>query len=288
MTLVHLATGNHPLKIGQASIEKALKQSGISSRFTQFILGLIQPDPDKRPYDCASALKKLEQAGGIKNSILKLRNRDIRGEGRIIIGAASILPNSGLTSLCMMIGNYFKKNGFTCALAELHPNGDFRDICDAFEQADTLKSRNESSFEAAGMTFFPGISEFCQISGKRFDVLILDLGLIKNEGAIRELSRADIKLILCPGAVWKFPRIFETLEQLKYAQNGWIYAVCSSQKNEEQMLKELYRLSPVVTFPLVINPFTISKDVEKHISSAIDHIFSLSGLPKRLPRGRFL
>jgi hypothetical protein len=88
--------------------------------------------------------------------------------------------------------------------------------------------------------------------------------------------------------VWKFPRIFETLEQLKYAQNGWIYAVCSPQKNEEQMLKELYRLSPVVTFPLAINPFTISKDDEKHISSAIDHIFSLSGLPKRLSRGRLL
>lgn len=279
MTLIHLATGIHPLKIEQSAVARVLKEAGLSPKFIMLIKELIQTDPDLRPIDCKVSLKKLEQIISGRRTFFKLKSKEFKGEVRTVIGIASILPNTGLTSLCMMLGNYLRKHGLSTAITEMNPNRDYWDLCDAFEQADMLKSKKESCFEAMGISFYPEISDLSQVPRKKFNVTILDLGCIKSENSIRELNRADIKLVLCPSAVWKLPRIFGTLEQLQpQALNDWVYAVCSSQKTEEQIIKDLYKLSPVVTFPLASYPFTYSKDNDKRIGSAL----------KKLSRGRFL
>ena len=276
MTLIHLSTGIHPLKIEK--LEKALKQSEISAKFIRFIMELIQTDPDKRPHDSVDALKKFERITTSGKVFLRESHKEFVGGQKSIIGISSILPNSGVTSMCLMIGSYLKKHGFHIALAELNSSHDFSRLYDVFEQTDSLKCKSDSCFEALGMTFFPEVSKLYEISRKKYDILILDIGFLKNDDVLRELDHSNIRLILCPAAIWKFPQIFEAQEKFKsVAQDDWIYAVCSPQKQEEQMLKKQYLINPVVTFPVPLNPFYVSREDEKQIGRALEHVFHFAG-----------
>lgn len=278
MTMVHLATGIHPLSLGKIPAKTALKQSGVSARLIRFIMELIQVDPDKRPQDSGDAINKLEEITNGKRVFTKKSRKVFEGGLKSVIAISSVIPNSGVTSFCLMLGSFLKKQGFRTALMELNPSGDFTRLREALDQLGSLKCKSESHFEAEGLTFYPEVFESSQISRKGMDIIILDLGQLKNERELRELNHADIRVILCPSAIWKFPRILEFQECfIPHNHEEWIYAVLSSQRQEEQILKKQYQLDPVVTFPVPLNPFSCSKEDERRIGSTLEHIFHLSG-----------
>ena len=281
MTLVHLATGLHPTKLNKLSIRPALKQAGLSARYIRLILEMIQTDPDERPINCEDALKKLEKTNQTKS--LFYGNKLMNGELKCVVAVSSILAGSGVTSFCMMLGLFFSKRGFKTALAEINPSLDFERLREVMEGMGNIKSRDGHHFELEGITFYPSVPESSQIPRKGFDIVILDLGILQNERGVRELNRADIKLVICPKTLWKFPRIPDFIERLgSFAQEEWIYVLTSSQKYQGQILTKQYQLEPLVVFPSLQDPFFILKEEEKSIGYALQQVFRHTGLNIRL------
>lgn len=279
MTLVHLATGIHPLKLDTAHVQSALKQAGISARFLHFLLRLIQTDPSRRPQCCSDALKELERIT-LPKSLFAGRNstKGFQGGFKSVIAISSVLPGSGVTSFCLMLGSFFSRQGLQTALAELNTSRDFERLRIMLEQAGELKKKSEASFETEYMTFYDAITDSSQIPRKNHDVIILDLGALSSERGVQELNHADIRLILCPNVPWKYPHLLEFQERYRYlTKDAWIYAVCTPHKYEEQYIKKQYKLDPLLSFSYPLNPFSFSTDDEKRIGRTVKQIYYLAG-----------
>ncbi len=287
MTLIHLATGIHPAKCDNTSIGPALKKSGLSGRFIKLILELIAADPDKRPVNCDNALIKLGKTTLPKNSFHIDSPKFHKGEMKCVVAISSMLPGSGTTSFCVALGSVFSKRGFHTALAELNPSGDFNRLKEMAEQMGYIKNDGGACFEIEDLTLFPSVQESSLIPRKRFDMVILDLGVLKNERGVRELNRSDVKLVLCPASLWKFlliPVFFEGMKS--YRHEEWIYAAMTSEKYQHQILNRQFDLEPLVVFPSIQDPFNTSREEEKSILNAMEQVFRHTGLRAGLKSGR--
>ena len=279
MTLVHLATNIHPLTLGN-SIETALKQSGISARFTDFLTELIEPDPDKRPRDAAEALKKIDRimSGMTGGKFFFGRGRnDADKNFKTVIAVSSVMPNIGTTFVSLALGTFFTKHGYHTILAELNSSGDFNAIKEGLDRTGSLKLVTESCFEAERMIFYPGVADSSRMSRKGADVVILDLATVKNDRVLKELNRADMGLILCPGSFWKYRHITKFRESFgPLINDGCVYAVRSSDRHRRNLKKEC-KIANIITFPLLDNPFYLSKEEDKVIGQVLERAFRMTG-----------
>ena len=279
MTLLHLATGIHPLQIRKDNVIPLLKKAGISKRFAGFISELIEPDPANRPRNSDDLLKKFHKATR-KTPIQFHYNKDkiVFGNGKSTLAVASILPNSGVTSLCIALGICFKKSGYRTALAELNNSGDFERIKSEFETLYALDDAGSNYFQAEGLRFYPSVTDAGIIPKNQLDIIIQDLGTMQNERTVREFNRADIKIILCPNVFWKFSHIKDFENKFSNSlMDDWIYAVFSHDKHEEKILKKNYKLNTVLTFPQVFDIFNPSGADLKLIKKAVIKLFGCTG-----------
>lgn len=275
MTLVHLATGIHPLKTGEGSIRVLLKNSGISKGFSKFILGLTEPEPAKRFQDAQTALKALNNIAGSKRLIFKRNIKTQASMFRGVIGITSYLPGSGATTLCLALGRYLAKAGKKTVLIELNNSGDFSRLEEILDDLGELKIRRENSFEAGEIVFYPGMSDCSEISRKGVDIVILDLGHLNNEHKLRELNRTDIKLVLCPRVPWKYSIFLEYDGGIKsQTKDEWIFVADTSDDFDKQMLNK--NIKHLVSYSLPKNPYYFTEEERKNTERFFKEICSIA------------
>lgn len=277
MTIIHLATGIHPVKLGPDRLKDALKKAGISQRYTRFILKLTQTDPNKRFQTCEEAIEEL---GRIINSerlfFYNIRNEERSFKG--VMAIASVLPASGVTSLCLAIGKYLSNNKINSILVELNSSGDFDRIREYLDELGEVKIQSENRFEANNLIFYPSVSDFGEISRKGVDVIILDIGQLNTERKISQFNHADIRVIVCPCVPWKYDLFSECSKEIRSpAKDEWIYAANTTQSYEHQKLKKLLGCNRLVLYSAVKNPFYLSTEDHKSIGTALNEICKLAG-----------
>lgn len=276
MTLVHLATGIHPLKIKAGKIGTLLRSAGISKAFTKFILGLVEPDPANRLQDAKAASKVLNDAVKPKRSIYKSNLKNQASVFRGVIGITSYLPGNGTTSLCLALGRHLTRTGKKTALIELNNSGDFNRLGEILDNLGELKIRRGNCYEAGDMVFYPCMSDSGEISRKGIDIVILDLGQMNTEQKLRELNRADIKLILCPRVPWKYSIFLEYDGGIKsQTKDEWIYIACTSYNFERQIFNKKVR--HLVTYSLPKNPYHFTEEEQKNTERFFKEICSIAG-----------
>jgi len=277
MTLAHLATGVHPLKMEKGRMGDYLRSAGVSRSFIKFILGLTEPDPANRIQDADSALKVLKNISGIKNRyFFRIPAREHEKPAfRGAIGVAAYFPGNGATSLCLALGRFLAGKGRKTALIEFNSSGDFNRIGELLDDLGELKVKRENAFETGNMIFYPGICDLSEIPRKGIDVIILDLGLLNTEQKLRELNRTDIKLIMCPGASWKHALFVEFNESLKSkSMNEWIYITSTSDSYERQRLSK--NVKNLVQYSLPKNPYYLTEEERKKTEKFFRQICMIS------------
>ncbi len=283
MTLIHLATGIHPLKMDKTPLGCVLKRLGLSSTMIKLILDLVHPDPEQRPQSARDVLQRFNKASVFRTIFTQPKQRIIQRDFRGVIGLASVLPHTGLTSLALMLAAFFKKQGYRTALAEVNSSGDLNRLKKAFHQAGKIRSVGEDAFEAEGITFFPGVQDRGMLSKKGLDIILVDLGELKNEKLVREFNNSDIKMILCPNAPWKLESILSFRERFEaFNRDDWVYVLYGAHKHEHQTLKQLAPVEPLVLFPSHREPFCLSGEDESRIRHAMKQVLDLNGQQVRL------
>lgn len=277
MTLVHLATGVHPLNMEKGRMGSFLKDAGVSRNFIKFILGLTEPDPANRIQDADTALKVLKNGSGLKNRRFFISPAGKHGKTvfRGIIGVASYFPGNGATSLCIALGRFLSGKGKKTALIELNSSGDFNRIGEILDDLGELKVRRENSFETGNMIFYPDISDLSEIPRKGVDAIILDIGQLNTEQKLRELNRTDIKLIMCPGASWKHALFAEYNEVIKSNfRHEWIYITSNTDRYERQRLSK--SVQHLVPYSLPKNPYYLTEEERRNTEKFFRQICLIS------------
>lgn len=276
MTLVNLSTGIHPLKIGTGKIDTFLRGVGVSKEFTKFISSLIEPNPENRFLDAQTALKTIKNSTKHRKQIFKKSpDKEIFNTFRGVIGITSYLPGNGATSLCLTLGRFLSGKGKRTALVELNNSGDFNRLGEILDDLGELRIKRETGFDAGDIVFYPDMTDSGEISRQGVDIVILDLGQLNSEQKLRELNRTDIKLILCPRAVWKYSLFTEYDDGIKSpSKNEWVYVADNSDSFERQILKKKFQ--HLVTYQLSKNPYYLTEDEYKNTERFFKEICLIS------------
>jgi len=276
MTIIHLATGIHPVKLGSGKIKDALKKAGITPRYIHFILKLVQTDPCKRFQTCEEANEELGRI--INPESLFFYNKKAEKSFKGIIAIASVLPSSGVTSLCLAIGKYLSNNKIKSVLVELNSSGDFDRMREYLDELGEVKVQNENRFETNNLVFYPNASDFGVISRKGIDAIILDFGQLNTERKISQFNHADIRIIVCPYVPWKYDLFSECHKKIQSpAKDEWIYAANTFQSYEKQKLKKILGCNRLVHYSTVNNPFYLRTEDQKRIEAMLNEICRLAG-----------
>lgn len=279
MTIIHVATGIHPIKLRSDRIKNSLKKEGFTQNFIRFILKLTQNDPYKRFQNCEEAICELGKIINPERLFFKQGlMKNAKGSFKGIIGIASLLPNSGVTSLCLAIGKHLSENKANSVLVELNSSGDFDRMREHLDELGEVKTQEENRFETNNLTFYPNASDFGEVSRKGVDAIILDLGQLRTEKKINQLNYADIRLVICPCAPWKYNIFSEYIKNIKSStKNEWIYVANISQNHERQKLKKLLGCNELVLYSTVKSPFYPDIEEKKRIGLAFNEICRLAG-----------
>ena len=279
MTIIHLATGIHPVKLGSDSIRDSLRKAGITQNFIRFVLKLTQTDPLKRFQTCEKAIEELDRIMNperqfLKNYIAKKAKKNFRG----VIAIASVLPASGVTSLCLAIGKHLSDNKVNSVLVELNSSGDFNRMRQYLDELGEVKYQSDNRFETNNLIFYPNASDFGEVSRKGIDAVILDVGQLNAERKISQFNHADIRIVVCPCMPWKYDLFSECNKNIESStKNEWIYAASVTQSYEGQKLKKLLGSNKLVLYSAVKNPFYLSIEEHKRIGTALNKICALAG-----------
>lgn len=279
MTIIHLATGIHPVKLESERKKDALKKAGISQKYIRYILKLTQTDRNKRFQTCDEAISELSKIIKPEGLLFKCGiHKKAKGSFKGMIGIASVLPGSGVTSLCLNIGKHLADNKVSSVLVELNSSGDFERIRAYLDELGEVKMQNESRFEVNNLTFYPHASDLGRVSRKGVDAIILDLGHLNSERKISQLNHSDIRIILCPCVPWKFNIFSECNKNIKSpAKNEWIYAASNLQRQDGQKLKKLLGCKEIVLYSTAKNPFYPSAEEQKCAGDMFDRVCRLAG-----------
>ena len=278
MTIIHLATGIHPVKLGSDSIRDSLRKAGITQNFIRFVLKLTQTDPLKRFQTCEKAIEELDRIMNperqfLKNYIAK-KPRKTSGSNSNCFGAAG----KRVTSLCLAIGKHLSDNKVNSVLVELNSSGDFNRMRQYLDELGEVKYQSDNRFETNNLIFYPNASDFGEVSRKGIDAVILDVGQLNAERKISQFNHADIRIVVCPCMPWKYDLFSECNKNIESStKNEWIYAASVTQSYEGQKLKKLLGSNKLVLYSAVKNPFYLSIEEHKRIGTALNKICALAG-----------
>ncbi len=278
MTIIHLATGVHPLKLGSGNIKNLLKKEGLTQGFIRFIQKLTETNPNERFLTCQEAMAELEKIikhGSLLSNHSTTKKAGINFKG--VIGISSVLPASGVTSLCMALGKYLSENKISSVLVELNASGDFDRMREYLDELGEIKIQGENRFETNNLIFYPHAPDFGEIPRKGIDVIILDLGQLNSERKINQFNHADVKLVLCPSVPWKHSLFSECIGNINsLTKDEWIYLANTSPGYERQKLRKLLGCNGLVFYSSVINPFYLNPEEKKRMGIAFKEICKLS------------
>lgn len=279
MTIIHLATGIHPIKLGLGSIKDTLRKEGITRSYIRFILKLTEADSDKRFQTCDEAIEELGRLTNPVSFFFTCNNaRESKKSFRGVIGISSMLPASGVTTLCLALGEYLSGKKITSVLVELNSSGDFNRMREYLDELGEVRIQSGKRFETKDITFYSDAPDFGGISRKGVDVIILDIGQLNTERKINALNHADIRLVVCPCTPWKYSLLSECSKSIESStKNEWIYVARVSQNFERQKLRKLLSNHKPVFYSSVMNPFYLSAEEKKSIGIMFKEICRLAG-----------
>lgn len=131
-----------------------------------------------------------------------VRHEIKRTVNKRMIGIAGSERHIGVTHHTVVLANFFRKQGFMVALAEMNPSGAFDRICDDYEE----KKFRDGYFTLNGIDFYanfdtdmlPGILEHS------YNIVILDMGVY--ESCDRTLfERCEDRIVIAGAKPWELP-----------------------------------------------------------------------------------
>lgn len=119
---------------------------------------------------------------------------------RHMIGVAGSEGNIGVTHNAIILANFFRKNGFMVALAEMNPSGAFESIRDSFEE----NIFADGYFTMNGIDFYPDVDDEKMeiIQSHSYNVIILDIGQYQEETK-GMFERCDDRVIIAGAKPWE-------------------------------------------------------------------------------------
>ena len=129
-----------------------------------------------------------------------VRHEIKRTVNKRMIGIAGSERHIGVTHHAVVLANFFRKQGFMVALAEMNPSGAFDRICDDYEE----KKFRDGYFTLNGIDFYanfdadmlPGILEHS------YNIVILDMGVY--ESCDRTLfERCEDRIVIAGAKPWE-------------------------------------------------------------------------------------
>lgn len=192
--------------------------------------------------------------------------RKLREDGRChprnIIGLMGVHPGAGVTYTSIMISFFMGENlGRKTALVESNEHSDFNRLQKVFQW-----SKEETNFFSfANIDFYKnGNSKLItKLLADDYESYVLDFGYdYKNNWD--ELSRCDVKIIVCGHAEWNQQKLIHFMQQTEIGKqnNTWKILIPCANKNVIQRLRTINKIR-VDSTPYQDDPTKLSKEVVK-------------------------
>jgi hypothetical protein len=279
MTLFHLATGIHPAQAAHDEIEDILRQNGISHGFSSFINNLVRHDPSKRIGDAGTCLVLLDRMDSPQRPGTASACHSLYA-GRLTIGVAGVVHGIGATFTALCLANYFASMGHRTAFVDYCANGDLARLEAIMHRSSRVTYADEKSFVADGITYFRDGRTALGKPARGFGRVLCDFGCLRDEKAVSEFNRSDIRLVICPPADWKLALIDDYIARMSpYDPNReWIYAFPSFGKADKKHIKKTLKTNNVLFFPHISNPYSQNKNEQKSIQAVLKEAMPMSGI----------
>jgi len=281
MTLFHLATGIHPAKAAHDEIDGYLRQSGISRELTSFIKALVRHDPSKRICDARTCLVMLDRMDGRQRQEKDAACSGLYA-GRLTIGVAGVAHGIGATFTALCLAGFFASLGHKTAFADFCGNGDLGRLEEVLYKSDRLAHTDEESFAADGITYFRDGRTAVGRSARGFGRVLCDFGCLRDEKAIGEFNRSDVRLVMCPAADWKFALIGDFMARMSPhdPNREWIYVFPEFGKADRNLVRKTLQTNHVLFFPRVSNPYSQNRNEQKNNRAFFEEAMQMSGIER--------
>ena len=175
-----------------------------------------------------------------------------------MIGVAGAESNIGVTHNAIVLANYFRRQGFMVALAEVNDSGAFKEICKDYEES----MFEEGYFTMNGVDFYPDMEceDMQAIQTRSYNVIILDFGAYSGKNR-EAFERCEDKIIIAGSKSWELDavnRIFANASKDVLLK----YVFCfnfTMQKEYEAIRKGMGELQSVHFLKYSEDPFTESE-----------------------------
>lgn len=188
---------------------------------------------------------------------------------RHMIGIAGSEENIGVTHSAIVLANFFRKNGFMVAIAEMNQSGAFESIRDSFEE----NFFTDGYFTMNGIDFYPNVDDEKMevIQSHSYNVIILDIGQYR-EDTKGMFERCDDRIIIAGAKPWEMENmnnVFalasrDVLQKYIFAFNFTPEKDYEGIRNGMQELKNVFFLS-TANDPFSTSDFSGAEEIFSYI-----------------------
>ncbi len=150
----------------------------------------------------------------------------------------------------------------------MNTNKDFQEIQYAYDGR-----KDGKQFRIKNVDYYKMVDErqLIDITNKKYDFVLIDLGSFEDMYDMDTFLRADIKVVMCHGADWKTRHLRKFYDDLGFRDKfkEWkIYVPYMSEKWLKEIKDEYH--SEVYGIPFQLNPFKLEDEVESDLSKILE------------------
>ncbi|WP_243895844.1 serine/threonine-protein kinase [Paenibacillus sp. F411] len=249
---------------------KSFIREGAPPEMVSMVRRLLEQQPQDRYQSAAEVLRVLRESqhsgGGGSSS-----GRFSSFSGSLVTAVLGAAPGIGVTHCCIMMAHYLAKSFKRVAIVEMGLKST------AFKQIQEIavdaSRQHERKFVIQGIDYWrqAARSDIISLLAGSYDAVVLDLGAYRDSDRLEEFFRAQIPVVVCPSAEWRWKDVQAVTQALsRYSQPGRVYALpCSDEGEAERMSRKLGG-SQVVPLPLLKDPFQYTDTTRQ----AMDQIYA--------------
>lgn len=192
-----------------------------------------------------------------------------RNVDKHMIGIAGSEGNIGVTHNAIILANFFRKNGFMVAIAEMNRSGAFEAIRDSFDE----NMFTDGYFTMNGIDFYPSVDDERMevIQSHSYNVIILDIGQYQ-ENTKGMFERCEDRIIISGSRPWEMDAMNDVfslasrdvLQKYIFAFNFTPEKDYEGIKSGMQELKNVYFLS-TINDPFSSSDFSGAEEIFSYI-----------------------